>query len=118
MESVCEAGGDDMDAERHHAAIVGGGASIRSVDDEFSAAARYRAEHLPLWSSYSRKPASIGYYRRLAEIYRFLVPRGSRVLELGCGTGDLLAALQPDFGVGVDVTPEMVRQAARKHPHL
>ncbi len=107
-----------MDAERHHAAIAGGGASMRPADDEFSAAARYRAEHIALWSGYSRKPASAAYYRRLAEIYRFLVPPGSRVLELGCGTGDLLAALEPAFGVGVDVTPEMVRQAARKHPHL
>ncbi len=33
---------------------------------------------------------------------KFLIPEGARVLELGCGTGDLLAALKPSFGVGVD----------------
>ena len=30
---------------------------------------------------------------------RFLIPPGKRVLELGCGRGDLLAALQPACGV-------------------
>jgi SAM-dependent methyltransferase len=58
------------------------------------------------------------YHQRLAEIYRFLVPKGQRILELGCGRGDLLAALEPIHGVGVDFAPEMVRQATEKHPHL
>ena len=33
---------------------------------------------------------------------RFLIPPGKRVLELGCGRGELLAALEPSYGVGVD----------------
>jgi hypothetical protein len=32
---------------------------------------------------------------------RFVIPEGLRVLELGCGTGHLLAALKPSFGLGV-----------------
>ena len=47
---------------------------------------------------------------------RFLVPEGMRVLELGCGTGQLLAALQPAAGVGVDFSPNMVAIAREKHP--
>lgn len=58
------------------------------------------------------------YHRRLDEIYRFLVPPGQRVLELGCGTGDLLAALRPAEGVGVDFSAEHLRRAAQKHPGL
>lgn len=49
---------------------------------------------------------------------RFLIPKGLRVLELGCGTGQLLAALEPSFGLGLDLSPEMVRQARLTHPTL
>src|SRR6516225_369460 len=49
---------------------------------------------------------------------KFLIPEGARVLELGCGTGDLLAALKPSFGVGVDFSPGMIAQARKAHPGL
>ncbi len=58
------------------------------------------------------------YHRRLIRIYQFLVAPGQRVLEIGCGTGDLLAAVKPSAGVGVDFSPEMIRRAAEKHPGL
>ena len=58
------------------------------------------------------------YQRRLANVYRHLIPPGSRVLELGCGPGDLLAALEPATGVGVDFSHEMIRRARRRFPHL
>src|SRR5215470_17120033 len=49
---------------------------------------------------------------------KFLIPEGARVLELGCGTGDLLGALKPSFGVGVDFSPGMIAQARKAHPDL
>jgi SAM-dependent methyltransferase len=49
---------------------------------------------------------------------RFLIPGGSRVLELGCGIGNTLASLKPSFGLGVDFSPEMITQAQRLHPNL
>src|SRR5215475_2432046 len=45
---------------------------------------------------------------------------GERILDLGCGTGHL-AAKVADTGahvVGVDRSPEMVRQAREKYPAL
>ena len=33
------------------------------------------------------------YHRRLAESYRYLVPPGQAVIEIGCARGDLLARL-------------------------
>src|ERR1700720_3797537 len=107
-----------MQAAGQDAAVEGGDASVRVSDGEALAAARYRAERVRFWNGYVRKPASSGYYRRLAEVYRYLVPQHSRVLELGCGTGDLLAALEPSPGVGVDFAPELLKQAARRHPQL
>ncbi|MFN3656961.1 MAG: glycosyltransferase [Pseudolabrys sp.] len=49
---------------------------------------------------------------------RFLIPEGLRVLELGCGTGDVLAGLKPSYGVGVDFSPAMIEQARHLHPAL
>jgi SAM-dependent methyltransferase len=51
-------------------------------------------------------------------VYRRLVPKNRRVLELGCGGGDLLASLEPAEGVGVDVSAEAVEAAQQKHPQL
>jgi SAM-dependent methyltransferase len=49
---------------------------------------------------------------------RFLVPAGKRVLELGCGSGELLAALEPRYGVGVDFSARTLARARARHPHL
>jgi SAM-dependent methyltransferase len=79
-----------------------------------------------LGAYFDRYASEVGYWRRkhagyheaVTSLVRHSVPRGSRVLEVGCGTGDLLAALEPSVGVGVDVSGEMVREASRRHPSL
>ncbi len=58
------------------------------------------------------------YYEQDRRYMRFLVSEGLRVLDLGCGTGDLLAALRPSRGVGVDFSPGVIDVAKRKHPDL
>jgi SAM-dependent methyltransferase len=58
------------------------------------------------------------YHRLLAQISAFLIPPGQRVLEIGSGDGDLLASLQPSYGVGVDVSDAMVELARERHPDL
>jgi len=58
------------------------------------------------------------YYDNQEEYFRFLVPEGLSVLELGCGTGDLLYALRPKRGVGIDFSPEMVRLARERYSDL
>jgi ubiquinone/menaquinone biosynthesis C-methylase UbiE/glycosyltransferase involved in cell wall biosynthesis len=47
-----------------------------------------------------------------------LIPPGSSVLELGCGTGNLLSALKPARGLGLDISAEMIRLARAKFPNL
>ena len=49
---------------------------------------------------------------------RFVIPEGSRVLEIGCGIGDTLAALKPARGVGLDFSPGMIDEARKRHPDL
>src|SRR5215470_10623131 len=64
------------------------------------------ARKLQTWTGWG------GYYhRRLIQVYRLLVSPGQSVLELGCARGDLLAALKPASGVGVDFSEEMIRSA-------
>jgi ubiquinone/menaquinone biosynthesis C-methylase UbiE len=58
------------------------------------------------------------YYADDRRYMRFLIPEGAKVLDLGCGTGDLLAALRPLRGVGIDLSPRMVEEAQRRHPGL
>ena len=58
------------------------------------------------------------YYKWLDRIYQFIVAPGSRVLHVGCECGDLLAAVKPAYGVGVDSDPQAVELAKERFPHL
>ena len=55
------------------------------------------------------------YHDALTRVYRFFVPDKQRVLEVGCGTGDLLVALKPAHGVGLDPSSTAVETACRKY---
>ena len=58
------------------------------------------------------------YYADDRQYVRFVIPEGMRVLELGCGTGNLLAQLKPSYGLGVDFSPRMIEVAKRNHRDL
>ena len=58
------------------------------------------------------------YHQQLEQFCRFMVPPGSRVLEIGCGNGSLLASLEPQVGVGVDWCSTFIAEAHARHPHL
>ena len=55
------------------------------------------------------------YYDNLKKLLSKLIPKGSNVLEIGCGTGDLLASLNPKNGYGFDISKEMVKLAKSKY---
>jgi ubiquinone/menaquinone biosynthesis C-methylase UbiE len=75
------------------------------------------------WEAIARKRDSwrgmgVWYHRRIQDIYRFLISPGQRVLEVGSCTGDLLAAVRPAAGVGIDFSAEQVARARKRHPDL
>src|SRR6185503_8786481 len=74
----------------------------------------FHEQHAP------ERPRAAGrfYHRLLERYFSFILPQGQRVLELGCGLGDLLAALKPARGVGVDFSPETLALARQRHPEL
>jgi SAM-dependent methyltransferase len=96
---------------------------IKPLSDNLHPGTRYRWERQTYWDTSAREPqdsSNLGayYQSRLAQIYRYIVPPGRRIIELGCGKGNLLAALEPSVGVGVDFSQEMLKQASERHPQL
>jgi len=55
------------------------------------------------------------YYQNLIKLYREFIPATASVLEIGCGTGALLAALNPGWGKGIDISTEMIALAQSKY---
>jgi len=58
------------------------------------------------------------YHQDLIRLLRYCIPEGSDVLEIGCGTGHLLASLKPGRGVGIDISAKMLDIARSKYKHL
>ena len=56
------------------------------------------------------------YNRSLEKYFSFVIPAGSSVLELGCGTGELLHAVKPAYGTGIDFAEEMIKIARASFP--
>jgi ubiquinone/menaquinone biosynthesis C-methylase UbiE len=81
-------------------------AELAAFFDDFAAAE-------PRW-----RRRNTTYHRLLEQVFRIQIPPGSRVLEIGSGSGDLLAALEPSVGVGIDVSQGMVELARSRHPQL
>ena len=75
------------------------------------------------WNAIAQAAAPLGwlkrgYDHRIAQVFDYAVGSGKRVLELGCGTGKLLAALKPAYGLGIDFSEAMVAAAKAAHPSL
>ena len=95
-------------------------AATPALDNNAAKFTAYTHERLEYWSAYARnyerwQGGRAYYQRRLQQIYSFLIPPGMRVLEVGCGRGDMLAALKPAYGVGIDFCPEMIDAARKNH---
>ncbi len=71
------------------------------------------APHRQAWRKRNRY-----YYEDQQRYFRYLVPEGHSVLELGCASGDLLHALRPRRGVGIDFSGEMIEAARARYPDL
>jgi SAM-dependent methyltransferase len=66
----------------------------------------------------SARRARAYFYDYLTRVIQARVPAGQHVLDVGCGSGHLLAALQPSRGVGIDVSPRAIAAARRSYEGL
>lgn len=67
------------------------------------------------YDSYKQKNAY--YYKNLKKTYAELIPdaKNSKIIEIGCGTGDIIASLKPAAGMGIDISKSMIALARKKH---
>lgn len=84
-------------------------ASAESLRDYFNAIA-------PEWDAWRLRNRF--YHERVKELVTGAVVPGRRVLEIGCGTGDVLAATGPSTGVGLNVADRLTQLARDKYPGL
>lgn len=56
-----------------------------------------------------------GFHSQILRKLRHHIQPGKRILEWGCGRGDLLSGLKPSRGLGIDLSGEMIQQAKTKH---
>lgn len=61
------------------------------------------------------KEKNFFYYQNLKKLLGKLIPKNKNVFEFGCGTGDLLASLNPKIGYGMDISSEMIDIAKNKY---
>ena len=79
------------------------------------------AQHLSKVRSFyeSDKPlnwSARSYRRLLAHYYNLLIPPAASVLEIGCGSGELLAHIRAARKVGVDLSPRQIEAARLRVP--
>ena len=71
------------------------------------------APQRPKWKRRNRS-----YHKLLEKYFSFIVPENCKVLEIGCGMGDLLASLKPNIGVGIDFSSIIIDMARANYPNL
>ncbi len=74
---------------------------------------RNTAEKREKWNKRNRF-----YHKLLEKYFSFIIPQDKRVLEIGCSSGNLLHAVKPAYGVGIDFAPEIIEIATKKYPDL
>ena len=58
------------------------------------------------------------YHKSLEKYISSIIPEGKRVLEIGCGNGNLLHSTSPSYGVGIDFASACIETASQRYPDL
>ena len=61
---------------------------------------------------------SSGFYSEDLKAMKEYIPVGSKILEVGCGTGHLIASLKPSVGVGIDISQGMIKEAKKRYSDI
>ena len=86
---------------------------------EISALAREHLERVRLFYDAAPTVPQWGarcYRSLLAHYYNLLIPPDASVLEIGCGSGELLAAIRAGSKTGLDISPTQIEAARQRVP--
>ena len=91
-----------------------------TVQGSLSSLARQHLESIR--SFYDAAPLELGapakgYRRLLAHYYNLLIPARASVLEVGCGSGELLRQLHGRNVTGIDISERQIEHARARVPH-
>jgi 2-polyprenyl-3-methyl-5-hydroxy-6-metoxy-1,4-benzoquinol methylase len=75
------------------------------------------AEYFDWVADHDARPRKIQrhFHLQLERYFQSRIMPGARVLEWGCGKGDLLAALSPSRGLGLDLSAKMIANGKARH---
>jgi predicted TPR repeat methyltransferase len=92
------------------------GKILTMMNDPSQHNAQVYSQHV---ASYSQRFFELGPYKDSFDTVLALTPQGGRVIELGCGPGNVIHYLlsrRPDLNIlGLDLSPEMVRVAVERN---
>ncbi len=89
------------------------------MQSEISALAREHLERVRAFYDAAPTEPQAGaraYRGLLAHYYNLLIPADASVLEIGCGSGELLAQIRATRKVGIDLAPAQIEAARRRVP--
>ncbi|MBU1627962.1 glycosyltransferase [bacterium] len=62
-----------------------------------------------------RKSRSRYFSNEIIRYLRSIIPNNKKILDLGCGFGEVLASLKPSVGVGIDISDENIKEATNRY---
>lgn len=58
------------------------------------------------------------FHNSLKEIFKSFIPEGSKIVQVGYGLGDILAAMFPKTALSVDNDENIILSASKRYPHI
>ncbi len=58
------------------------------------------------------------YYNLIKDYCNYFVSKTSSILEIGCGSGELIAGLNGGYKKGIDFSPKMIQEAKKQFPNI
>ncbi|MEM9161115.1 MAG: glycosyltransferase [Verrucomicrobiota bacterium] len=90
---------------------------ISTINEMPKGPEKAKAKHFDWVAEHDTKAREIqsSFHNQIKELLKSRIQPGESVLEWGCGRGDLLAALHPSRGLGLDFSDRMIEHAKERH---